>query len=52
MRSLKRSIARAAMKAVGIACINKRQVRIDPRTGHPVKQPSFFAQNWRKYASL
>lgn len=52
MRSLKHSIARAAMKAAGITRINKRQVSIDPRTGHPVKQPSFFAQNWRKYASL
>lgn len=52
MRSLKRSIARAAMKAAGITRINKRRVSIDPRTGHPVKLPSFFAQNWRKYASL
>lgn len=52
MRSLRRSIARAAMKAVGIACINKRRVGIDPRTGDFGKLPSFFAQTWRKYASL
>lgn len=52
MRKLKHSIARAAMKAAGITRINKRQVSIDPRTGDLVKLPSFFAQNWRKYASL
>ena len=40
MRSLKRSIARAAMKAAGITRINKRQVSIDPQTGHPLNSPA------------
>lgn len=52
MRSLRRSIARVAMKAAGITRINKRRVSIDPRTGDFGKLPSFFAQTWRKYASL
>ena len=46
MRKLKRSIARAKMRAEGIQHINKK--RINPRTGLRT-DPSFFSENWRKY---
>lgn len=48
MRKYLRARARARMKADGIQHINRKHV--DPRTGKRCP-PSFFAENWRKYAA-
>lgn len=48
MRKLLRAIARANMKKEGIQHI-KRKTIVMSKTGQPVKAPSYFADNWRKY---
>lgn len=48
MRKYKRSLARARMQREGIQHINRRTV--NPLTGRR-NLPSYFAENWRKYAS-
>lgn len=48
MRKLKRSVAHAKMKKMGIERINKPRFYFDGKIVH--KQPSIFAENWRKYA--
>lgn len=45
MRRLLRSIARARMKAEGIQHINR------PKSDGLGRRTSFFAENWRKYAT-
>ena len=49
MRKLKRSIARARMRAEGIRHMNKTRHVINPVTHRPQTLPSYFAENWRKY---
>lgn len=49
MRKLKRSIARARMKAEGIRHMNKVRHAVNPITRRPETLPSYFAENWRKY---
>lgn len=44
MRKLLRSIARANMQKQGVPHINKP--KRNPKSG---KEPSYFAENWRKY---
>lgn len=48
MRKYKRSVARARMRADGIQHINRKH--LNPKTGRR-DLPSFFAENWRKYAA-
>ena len=50
MRKLLRKVARCNMKRAGIQRINKRPLVYDHALRRMVKQPSFFAQNWREYA--
>lgn len=47
MRKLKRSIARANMKAAGIGNINRKRV-VQTIEGK-VETRSFFSKNWRKW---
>lgn len=49
MRKLKRSIARANMKAAGIGNINRKRV-VQTLEGN-VETCSFFSKNWRKWVS-
>jgi hypothetical protein len=49
MRRILRSIARGRMKKEGIRRMNKKRPAINPLTGRIVIQPSYFAENWRKY---
>lgn len=49
MRKLKRSIARANMKAAGIGNINRKRV-VQTLEGR-VETCSFFSKNWRKWVS-
>lgn len=51
MRKYLRAIARANMEREGVKRINKRRYMVNPRTGMVEKMPSFFAENWRKYAA-
>lgn len=50
MRKHARAIARANMKRAGIQKMNKKRYYIHEKTGQPVQVPSFFAENWRKWA--
>lgn len=50
MRKLRRSIARARMEKEGIRHMNKTRHGVNPITKTPVTYPSYFAENWRKYA--
>jgi len=49
MRKLLRSIAKANMEKEGIQHMNRKIITISHATGRPVKNPSYFATNWRKY---
>lgn len=49
MRKLKRSIARANMKAAGIGNINRKRV-VETLEGR-IERRSFFSANWRKWVS-
>lgn len=50
MRKLRRSVAKANMKRMGIQHPNKRHYAI--QHGVPVRLPSFFSQHWREYISV
>jgi len=49
MRKLKRSIARAHMKAAGIGNINRKRI-VETLEG-PIERRSFFSKNWRKWVA-
>ena len=50
MRKYLRARARANMKRAGIRKMNKKRYSINPNTGIVMQVPSFFADNWRKWA--
>lgn len=51
MRKLLRSIARYNMSREGVQKPNRRHMAINPQSGMMERMPSFFSQNWRKYAA-
>lgn len=51
MRKLKRSMAKANMRELGMKRLNKKRWTMTPAGDRMIaaRMPSIFAENWRKY---